>query len=168
MHLKQVRSLYFFLMTYDCTRVNGYDIFNIIDFHMQISRKKQNADDPLNITAMIDVVFLLLIFFICTASLNLPESEIKTALPAGSTKVPEFQPVKISLSKADGGLLVSCDNTLCLTDSVLRESIISRSQLADIPVIFSITDEVSFDELVHTIDICRQGGLKKIAIPIVK
>ena len=133
---------------------------------MKITRKQQSQEDPLNITAMIDVVFLLLIFFICTASLNLPESEIKTAIPAGANKVPEFQPVQLSLSKANGQLQVACDSTVCQNDSVLVKLISSRSQLADIPVVFSVSDEVSYDDLVHTIDLCRQGGLKKIAIPI--
>ncbi len=133
---------------------------------MNFVNRTAKKNNDLNFTAMIDVVFLLLIFFICTASLHLPESQIKAALPGRSSSAPEFQPVKVAISASDSGLQIYCDDQPCNGDSDLLEQIAARSILADIPVIFSIADNVEFEDVVHIMDICRQGGLKKLAIPV--
>ena len=132
---------------------------------MNFTKGRQDRDDGLNFTAMIDVVFLLLIFFMCTASIKPPESEIRAALPGSSSSVPEFQPVKITVSAVGKRFSVECDGQLCADDAALNKLISARSQIADLPVVFTIGDEVEFDDIVHVMDICRQAGLKRIAIP---
>ena len=143
---------------------------------MHFNKGRQDKDDSLNFTAMIDVVFLLLIFFMCTASVQLPEREIKAAIPGISSTVPEFQPVKIELITTDNqhvsgssglssGVVVICDGLVCPDDAALRNSISARSKIADLPVVFSIDEEILFNDIVHVMDICRSAGLKKIAIP---
>ncbi len=132
---------------------------------MHFNKGRQDKDEGLNFTAMIDVVFLLLIFFMCTASVQLPESEIKAAIPGSSNTVPEFQPVRIDINTVGENISVTCDGRLCENDSTLSSHISARSQIADLPVIFSIDDNVEFDDIVHVMDICRQSGLKKLAIP---
>ncbi len=133
---------------------------------MLFQNKATNKDNSLDFTSMIDVVFLLLIFFICTASLQLPESEIKTAVAGQSVAVPEFPPVRIDISSINGDFLVKCDKMPCLDENQLREQIAARSAIADIAVVFYIDDKVAFDDVVRVMDICRQGGLKRLAIPI--
>ena len=132
---------------------------------MHFNKGRQDRDGELNFTAMIDVVFLLLIFFMCTASVQLPESEIKAAIPGSSNTVPEFQPVRLDISSFGERVSVKCDGVLCYDDAALTGHISARSKIADLPVIFSIGDEVEFEDIVHVMDICRQAGLKKIAIP---
>lgn len=50
-----------------------------------IRKKKRRAPDdegsPLDMTSMIDVVFLLLIFFMCATKFRLPEGSMQTHLP---------------------------------------------------------------------------------------
>lgn len=133
---------------------------------MRFIRNRQNNDDPLSFTAMVDVVFLLLIFFICTCSLHLPESEIKAAVPGVAKNPPDIPPVRLILVSSGNGTQITCDGLVCDNDSTLLSEIVARSAIADIPVVFAIEDDVVFDDIVHVMDICRQGGLKRLALPV--
>ncbi len=133
---------------------------------MLFYRKRQKNDDILNFTAMVDVVFLLLIFFLCTSSLKLPESQIKAALPGRSLDVPEFPPVQIEIRFRPGdSVQVLCDGRICRNDDFLLAEIQARSVIADIPVVFAIDEGVVFEDVVRVMDICRAGGLKRLALP---
>lgn len=133
---------------------------------MLFKRKRQKNDDILNFTAsMVDVVFLLLIFFLCTSSLKLPESQIKAALPGQSVQVPEFPPVQIEIRAPAGApVQILCDGRICPDDDHLLAEIRARRAIADIPVIFVIDEAAAFEDVVHIMDICRAGGLKRLAL----
>lgn len=74
--------------------------------HVSAARKRRrspgSASMQLNLTAMIDVVFLLLIYFVISAGFSQPEGVLTTNLPAGSSKKtnslsPPSQKLKIDL-----------------------------------------------------------------------
>lgn len=70
--------------------------------HVSQRKKRRGAMGPagmqLNLTSMIDVVFLLLIYFVVTAGFNQPEGVLTTNLPSGaSKKVDPTEPPKQKL-----------------------------------------------------------------------
>lgn len=64
--------------------------------HKSKRRDKKNATDAmhLNLTSMIDVIFLLLIYFVITASFAVGEGVITANLPRGSGPAEEDEPPK--------------------------------------------------------------------------
>ena len=50
-------------------------------------RSRERVDNPVDLTSMIDVVFLLLIFFIATMQLPEPEAGLRAYLPKEDPKV---------------------------------------------------------------------------------
>jgi biopolymer transport protein ExbD len=70
-------------------------------------RPQKKAELELNLTPMIDVVFLLLIFFMVTTTFD-EKSELKISLPEIQTAQPKQQSVEVVLSiKPDGSYYVN-------------------------------------------------------------
>lgn len=81
-------------------------------------RRRRGADDDgrlLDMTSMIDVVFLLLVFFMCATKFRLPEGSLQTHLPRDQggrsvRQTPETERGRVHvLRRADGGVLVALD-----------------------------------------------------------
>lgn len=73
--------------------------------HHQSARQRRDmapARMQLNLTSMIDVIFLLLIYFVITASFTQGEGVVTARLPAGTgtgaTPEPEKRPLRITVS----------------------------------------------------------------------
>ena len=135
---------------------------------MQLTQQKTRVVRPqLNMAAMIDVVFLLLTFFMCTSSFSTPEDQLRTHLPKiGSVKgtaAEDFEPIRILLHSVDGGVLVQCDGQPCATFMVLAEKLRARREVADIPVIVQGQGTVPFGYMVAAVDACHSSGLRRVA-----
>ncbi len=138
---------------------------------MQLThRRRHHAQTQLNLPAMIDVVFLLLIFFICTSSFRPPENELPSQLPRvgmGTTASDEdFDPVKITLSSVADGVLVRCDGQVCATFDKLRDMLRARRAIADVRVLIEGQDDVPFRYMVAAMDVCRQVKLTRVAFAV--
>ena len=75
-------------------------------------RNRSNLTFQLNMTPMIDVVFLLIIFFMCTLTVSEPEGDFEISLPFGSASAnsasdAELQPFKVRMEADAQGELVS-------------------------------------------------------------
>lgn len=51
---------------------------------MRIRRKMEKEETIINVTSLLDVMFILIIFFLATSTLQKEEHDIKVNLPAGS------------------------------------------------------------------------------------
>lgn len=73
---------------------------------MRLTRKAQEqADDGLPLTSLIDVVFLLLIFFMVTSSMAISESQLLSALQmekAGAGRASDLAPQVVNVEVRDG------------------------------------------------------------------
>ena len=124
----------------------------------------------LKMTPMIDVIFLLLVFFVCTANLD-PTEEIlpmDTTLPGNvEVDVVHLDPVDL-----DAVLIqITFDqephwqiegnqcSTLREVQGILR---LVRDVKADIPVIIESADNVPMANVIDVYDICRRVGLSQI------
>lgn len=114
-------------------------------------------------TAMIDVVFLLLCFFITTSVFSQWEMEVDVVLPtAQSSQIPDRLPgeVIINLSK-DGTITI---NQKVFTRELLKDRLTKLVSLfPGQPVIIRADKESVTEDLIGVIDVCRQADIWNIS-----
>ena len=132
-------------------------------------RDRRRAKAPaLALTSMLDVIFLLLCFFVTASVFSQWESEISISLPAASSsETPSRLPGEVILNVArDGSVTV---NTKKLTLSDLGERL---RKVADFypgqPVVIRADRETSYDSLVKVLDTCRVAGVWNFSLATVE
>jgi biopolymer transport protein ExbD len=145
------------------------------------SRSVEDDADPM--TSMIDVVFLLLVFFICAsigtvADRLLPANLQGTTAPAVDSAAAEERwehpPILIRLQPSAGAEGDSRSHPDVLLDGQLLAGLSelqSRlTQLAAIdrstPVVLSIHDEIRVQDFVSIYDLCQRLKLERIAFAV--
>ena len=124
----------------------------------------------LKMTPMIDVIFLLLIFFVCTANFKPPEEvlPIDSTLP-GSVTSEVMLPNPVDLDVVL--IQISFDQTPhwqiegnhCSTLREVQSILHSiRDVKSDIPVIIESADNVPVGKMIDVYDVCRRVGLTRI------
>ena len=120
-------------------------------------------------TPMIDVVFQLLVYFLCTAGFHSPEQVLPTRLPpsgvgtfAPSPEVQELGPIQIRLRQPGGDLMIELNGRPCADVRALREVLELLAQEANLPVILDIAPEVELGVVVQIYDTCLLVGLDQI------
>jgi biopolymer transport protein ExbD len=135
------------------------------------STRRQDISENM-MTSMIDVVFLLLIFFVCAAAGNVYEMLLPTdlATSGGTAATASVVPPKpmdevwVYLSVARTGETVMVLNgTEYGTFDELRQVLTALAQVApENPVILDIADDVEAGEMVKVYDTCRAAGFQSI------
>lgn len=124
-----------------------------------------------SMTPMIDVVFLLLIFFVCTASFQ----PVETLLPsdlllAGAgdldvplEKTPKLERVVIYLERAAGQTTWRVNETRCEGLGKLRALLAKLAAIeTSLPVVVDPAHDVPLGEVVHGYDAARAAGFVDI------
>jgi biopolymer transport protein ExbD len=121
-------------------------------------------------TPMIDVIFLLLVFFVCTANFY-PIEEIlpmNATLPGSvEVEVVQLDPVNLDVVliqvffdqephwQVEGNQFTSLHEVQCILQLI-------RNMKADIPVIIESADNVPMENVIDVYDVCRRVGLTDI------
>ena len=139
---------------------------------MKLKNIKRPKPAQLNMTSMIDVIFLLLIFFVCTANLNAVEEILPTQFSLSGVTISDLEPEPGFLNLQYARIRISYQNRIpywqiegqsCQTvhdvQAVLAR--IARSK-SDLPVIIASESNVPWGNVIDTYDICRSVGLEKI------
>ena len=120
--------------------------------------------------AMIDVVFLLLVFFMCTSSFRKPEEDLPSQLPeVGAAQdqrqmEEELGTIRIDLQRLGDGVLVLCDGRPCATFDALAARLRSYREVGgDRPVIIQGQGSVPFGYMVAAMDACYRQDLWRVA-----
>ena len=133
----------------------------------------READDSF-MTPMIDVVFLLLIFFVCASIGQIRESTLPTPLAAGSIEAadPIEAPkplgevwVRLARRGAGEGAVTTAEvnNQLYEDWDRLRGTLRELASVApEIPVILDIGQSVPVGDFVDIYDTCRSAGFDNI------
>ena len=139
-----------------------------------VSHQQSREHDDSFMTPMIDVVFLLLIFFVCASIGQIRESTLPTPLAAGSIEavdpIESPQPlgdVWVRLARngeGDSAVTTAEVNDLLYDDwdrlrGILREL---ASVAPEIPVILDIEHDVPVGDFVDIYDTCRSAGFDHI------
>ncbi|MCB1076568.1 MAG: biopolymer transporter ExbD [Verrucomicrobiae bacterium] len=135
-----------------------------------------HGDSPeLNISPLIDVAFLLLIYFLVTTTLIKQEADLSMALP-GVTRV-ESSPVPMDQMRieiaASGAVLVNrepADTEVSdhavpnLTDRLIRYA--AAAKIAQTPprVVIDCHDEVPEQRFVDVLNACAKAGIEHVSI----
>lgn len=135
---------------------------------MRLTRQKiKFRNVELDMAAMIDVVMLLLIFFMCTVTFRLPEQGIDAQVAdvkvGEGLRMSEYEPVQIELSKVGDGVAVRCDGQLCDTFEALRGMLRQRRGISNVEVIVKGDADVEFWYMVTAVDCCYDVGLRRVA-----
>jgi len=125
-----------------------------------------------NMTPMIDVVFQLLIFFVCTVSFQALEEVLPTNLRApgagaGATALDpalaELEDAIIRIEREGAKTHWSLSSRNFATLPELRAVLGQLAQLrADLPVILDSQPDVPLGDVIDTYDMCRVIGFDKI------
>jgi len=123
-------------------------------------------------TPMIDVIFLLLIFFVCTASFQAAEEILPTnlSLPGSIVSdapidpdVLDLEEVVVRIFRSQGRLRWQVNQEDCgrLDDVRDRLSAVARVK-RDLPVILDVDADVPLGDVITVYDLCRKIGLERI------
>lgn len=131
---------------------------------MQFRRQTKNQED-INLTPLIDVVFLLLIFFMVSTTftkethlkLDLPEAEGQ-ALPASVEKIE-------ILVAADGNYAVNGESLVNSQLKTLLAAIEQKSQgNNELPFIITADANVPYEKVVQVMDAAGRLGFSKLSM----
>lgn len=125
---------------------------------------QQSARLPeVQFTSMIDIVFLLLCFFIATSIFSQWEYEVDVILPtAQSGKLPERMPGEVIINLTRDGRLVINQQEFTAEQLEKRLAGVAR-YFPGQPIILRGDREVEYDHVIRVIDICRRADIWNIS-----
>ena len=131
---------------------------------MRIHDESASEEMTLNLTSLIDVVFLLLIFFMVATTFLDPEREIDLDLPeAESSTMPEEAPDQIVINVFEDGRISLAGHT------VDRDGLLATLRQAarvnpTTPVTIRGARLVAHERIVAVMDACGVAGLSNLAV----
>jgi biopolymer transport protein ExbD len=126
---------------------------------MRFSQRNRSKAPALALTSMLDVIFLLLCFFVTVSVFSQWESEISIKLPNAKTaESPERLPGEIIINLAKDGKISVNSVALTLEDLGARLAKVAKFYPGQ-PVIIRADKEVRYETLVKLIDTCRASDI---------
>ena len=124
---------------------------------MNFRKKSRNRAATLEMTALMDVIFLLLCFFVTSSVFSQWESEIAIELPeAKSATVPGRMPGEVIINVSrEGGVTIN-GRKFTLDELGRNLARISKAYPGQ-PVIIRADKATRYESLVKVIDVCRSA-----------
>lgn len=130
-------------------------------------------------TPMIDVVFQLLIFFVCTANFQKQEESLAatprlTAQAGGAGAVVDRPPpeledleqVELNISRKAGATQWTVNGDSCRTLAEVRTRLSALAKIAQfktiVPVVLDAADDVPMADAIDAYDLCLKLGFQKV------
>ena len=138
---------------------------------MRIPTHRHEVENT-SMTPMIDVIFQLLIFFVCASAGQTVESHLPTELAAGSVEsaapvVVErpFGEVWLRLKqRADDVTVVELNDREYSDEPSLRKTLLALAEtMPEIPVILDIEGAVPLGDVVRVYDACQSAQFRKVS-----
>ena len=140
---------------------------------MRLPTEKDRRAIELTMTPMIDVVFLLLVFFIWTSSFDLPEFDLPSSIaqpPVGGVEsesiildAEEYDEIVIRLDKIEGRLEIRInDETISGLESLSSQLQVILDLGVQPPVIIDPSDTVTVSSAVLVYDLARNVGADRV------
>lgn len=136
----------------------------------------EESDNPveINVTAMVDVIFCLCLFFMCSFHFKQIEGKMDTWLPdkggrPGTPKEVILEEIRVFMRwdaaagtvRKVGPATVSSDAELM--DAIqVRKADYERAKKPVSPVIIDATPDVPWQHVVRVVDLCKAGNLSMI------
>lgn len=122
-------------------------------------------------TSMIDVVFLLLIFFVCTASFQAIEMVLPSNLlvtGGASVDAPveppqQLERILLEISPTASAVTWKVNDQQCSTEAELQQLLQAIASVdRSLPVVIDCDNAVPLAEAIAAYDLCRALGLAKV------
>ena len=141
-----------------------------------MKRPQLSTGDSLEVkmTPMIDVVFLLLVFFVWTSSFEIPEFDLPSSLaetPAGgseqnvddSQSIEAFDEVVVKLMVQDASTLIQLNGQRVEDVATLERKLAEIIALGvQPPIIVDPADQVTMDRAIEVYDAARNAGADRV------
>ena len=130
-------------------------------------RSRRPDDIDINLTSLIDVVLLLLIFFMVSTRF-VEQSKIDLTLPAASLEAPAQLPVVVEVSINRQAQCYVAGRALvdARVDTIRRALLDASASLKDPVVVISADRETDFQRVVDVMDAARQANLTRVTFPL--
>ena len=129
--------------------------------------KTQHDEAPaLNLTSMIDVLFLLIIFFMVATKFDEMERNIEVAVPEVSQAgeaTPPPRPLVVSV-QSDGR--VELNGALVSVEELTARLTAARTPLGDPSVVIRGDAQCAFQHVATALAACRQAGISELGITV--
>jgi len=130
-------------------------------------KRPNKYDLVINITPLVDVVFLLLIFFVITPILeNNNRIEIKLPQAVVNEVEPSFQAIEVAITK-DGEVFVN-GFPMLTSNPIILETELENLSRGDrrLPVILHADGEVSHQSVVNIMSVIKNMGFEGLQLAI--
>jgi biopolymer transport protein ExbD len=131
-------------------------------------------------TPMIDVVFLLLVFFVCASIGQTPDLLLPAQLQSGQTtsevdvqpeNPPEWQApevrIRLQANPDDGRLLIQLNERPLPQYQDLQHGLTQLAQIdRTAPVVLDIGDQVSVQQFISVYDLCQSLAFESISFAV--
>ncbi len=128
--------------------------------------RQSRSDEPeVNLTPLIDVVFILLIFFMVSTTFQ-KESQIKIELPQASGQPAEERKELLEIViDADGRYFIDQQQVVNTQLDTLKRAIVKYlGDQTDVPVVIRADKRTPYESVVRAMDASAQLGLAKMSL----
>lgn len=131
---------------------------------MKFQSASAEEDANINLTPLIDVVFLLLIFFMVSTTFD-TTSQLKINLPEASQNQTKDPPQKINLLiDAKGNFYVNSQELINNKSATLRAALERSMNDTKLPIVIQSDAESPVQSLVTAMDVVGQLGLPQVSV----
>ena len=130
-------------------------------------RRTEREDAQINLTPLIDVVFLLLIFFMVSTTFE-RESELMIELPEARAEAPERETDPVEVSIDAGGLFYLNGRRLDDTRVTGIEAALEALEIPSPPPALVITADAGapYQAVVTVMDAAKRAGFVNLSLPV--
>lgn len=137
---------------------------------MNLNPKRRREEPEINLTPLIDVVFLMLIFFMVSTTF-LKEADLQIALPEASQQPSqqEGQPIRVTVNE-QGNFFVNGKelvNTQIGTLERALEQALGERAADGTPVVIRADGDTNHERVVTAMDAAQRAGLRRVGIATV-
>lgn len=127
-------------------------------------QNKKKEELQLNLTPLIDVVFLLLIFFMVSTSFK-KESKISLDLPEANGEIAEKFPesIEISINK-DGEVFVNGEGLINRQLETIKDAITQVANDPSTPLVINADAQAPYQAVISVMDAAGQVGFNNLTL----
>ena len=126
------------------------------------SRRSHGTMTELNITPLLDLVFVLLVIFIITTPQLV--NNLEMTLPSGKPPPPKKDKPKITRIEISASGVITLDGETVTAPQLKEKLTALKAENPDMPVVVKGSDEVEFQGMVVVLDTLQQLDITKVGL----
>lgn len=132
---------------------------------MRFSKEESEEELGLNLTSLIDVIFLLLIFFMVTTTFIDPSKKLDLQLPKAKAASAEAKSVPVTIEMGKGGKILLNGKRVNLKSLESRLNILGK-QSGKKTAIVRADRRLDYGRVVRVLGLCRASGFRDIGVAV--